>query len=61
MYGARCRMISSVATASGWDQRYRSCAPSAIGRNSTAMNGSVRLDASKMRRVTTPQAPPDRY
>ena len=25
------------------------------------MNGRVRLDASKMRRVTTPQAPPDKY
>ncbi len=25
------------------------------------MNGSVRLEASKIRRVTTPHAPPDRY
>ena len=34
--------------------------PKAMGRNSSAMNGTVRLDASKTRRVTTPQAPPDK-
>jgi hypothetical protein len=33
--------------------------PSSTGRNRSASSGSVRLDASKMRR-NTPQPPPDR-
>ncbi len=34
--------------------------PKMIGRNSSAMNGSVRTAASNGRRSTTPQTPPDR-
>ena len=31
-----------------------------MGRNASARNGSVRLDASNTRRATMPQPPPDR-
>ncbi len=34
---------------------------SQIGMNSTASSGSVRVEASKTRRDTSPQAPPERY
>ena len=34
--------------------------PNAIGRNSTAMNGSVRTAASSGRRNTMPHTPPDK-
>ncbi len=35
--------------------------PATIGRNSTAITGSVRVAASSTRRITRPQAPPVRW
>ncbi len=51
----------SAATARGSAHWYRRDRPNASGRNKRAMSGSVRVADSSSRRITRPQAPPDRW